>query len=272
MVRCYPHFVSMVKGIRGFACIHRPPSVRWRIVSVLLPTHNLLISIIHLFHPLIHFIMYVNMKSLLLLGFVTFTVAAPTPGGGLEARMAKKKIPDSVTCKGTVLEKSDIGSALSQAKTKACLDKTTGKYPHKFTNQSGRNTVFGATSDLCEYPILKGGTYTSKFSHRELGRVNDDLDSTDSLEFTTAGEPGIYRVIYKKSDQSYVGVTVKKDAGGTVEACTANAAVTEPATSSAEPTTGPATPTTKPTTKPVTHATKPTTPAIKPATKPAHGK
>jgi hypothetical protein len=45
------------------------------------------------------------------------------------------------------------------------------------------------------------------------------MDTANFLNFTTAGEPGIYRVIYKKSDQSYVGVTVKKDVGNSVEAC-----------------------------------------------------
>jgi hypothetical protein len=45
--------------------------------------------------------------------------------------------------------------------------------------------------------------------------------STDNFfDLMTAGEPGKYRVIYKKSDQSYVGVTVKKDVGNSVEECT----------------------------------------------------
>jgi hypothetical protein len=110
--------------------------------------------------------MLVNMKSLLLLGLVTLTTAVPTPGGNLEARMAKKKnVPDKVTCKGTVLEKNEIGGALSKAKTLTCRDATTGAYPHKFNNANG---VFGATSELCEYPILKGGTYTGcKFSNKK---------------------------------------------------------------------------------------------------------
>ena len=73
------------------------------------------------------------------------------------------------------------------------------------------------------------------------------MDTANFLDFMTAdgkAEPGIYRVIYKKSDQSYVGVTVKKDAGNTVEACTANAPkpaaepATKPGTSSAKPASG----------------------------------
>ena len=46
------------------------------------------------------------------------------------------------------------------------------------------------------------------------------MGTANFLNFVTAGEPGKYRLIYKKSDQSYVGVTVKKDVGNAVEACT----------------------------------------------------
>jgi hypothetical protein len=157
--------ILAVRGIKRLAVQTTLSAFSGRIVSVLFtcsifPSLSLQ-SLTHLHLTLSTIIMHFNMEFLLLLGLVSLTAAAPTAPGALEARMGKKKnVPDSVTCKGTVLERGEIGGALSEAKQHTCLDATTGAYPHKFLNESGGKAIFGATSDLCEYPILKGSTYT----------------------------------------------------------------------------------------------------------------
>lgn len=72
----------------------------------------------------------------------------------LEARSIKKSV-SSFECNGTILDKEDVGRAVS--KMKGAKDRTVGSYPHVFKN--GEKTFSGTSKKLREFPIIQRGTF-----------------------------------------------------------------------------------------------------------------
>ncbi|KAL7655713.1 hypothetical protein ACMYSQ_007654 [Aspergillus niger] len=163
--------------------------------------------------------MLFSLKPTILLALALTAVASPVanPTADEPHTLVSRATIKDVDCDGTKFTTTDIKNAISQSRTGA------GKYPDTYGNGEG---YFKATTQLYEYPLVSGGTYTG-------------------------GDPGKYRVIMNEK-YNYVGSLYHiRGVSNGFQKCTNVEA--SPATTTTTTTT------TKATTKPTTKATTKTT-------------
>ncbi|KAJ2983742.1 hypothetical protein NQ176_g484 [Zarea fungicola] len=137
--------------------------------------------------------MLVNLKSAFLFGLVALSQAEPirrferdTVGSGdLEIRAKGKSVTDFLCPDKKLLTKNDVGNALVKGRDlENQKKKVGGKYPGFFGNEGNGGSIFGASAELREFPIIPNSVYNG-------------------------GNPDKYRVVFKAGGKKdFVGVMV----------------------------------------------------------------
>lgn len=116
--------------------------------------------------------MLVNLKSAFLFGLVALSQAEPirrferdTVGSGdLEIRAKGKSVTDFLCPDKKLLTKNDVGNALVKGRDlENQKKKVGGKYPGFFGNEGNGGSIFGASAELREFPIIPNSVYNGKY-------------------------------------------------------------------------------------------------------------
>lgn len=115
--------------------------------------------------------MLVNLKSVFLFGLVALSQAEPirrferdTAGSSdLDIRAKGKSVTDFLCPDKKLLTKNDVGSALVKGRDlENQKKKVGGKYPGFFGNEGNGGSIFGASAELREFPIIPNSVYNGK--------------------------------------------------------------------------------------------------------------
>lgn len=159
--------------------------------------------------------MLFDFKSVVLYGLMALSHASPVPNQEKNALSARAKTGDFSCPDGTTILEDDVKSAFKECK--AYDDGKVGKYPAYFGNKSGDNQVLtnvAAGTDLREFPIVVGGTYSGGVpgAYRVVTDYNNNFRGV--IQHTGATVGGAYSACTKVSKRGDKEDKEDKDKGG----------------------------------------------------------